>query len=193
MTRKLSAPKIATSLSQPIAAPFSAAPLAVRDTSALSRWGMPAGDLPDVNVWLALAVREHPQHAAAQAYWDETQHDMATMPNTAPQKLWFCRVTALGLLRLLCQAKVVGSGALASDGAWRVYQGFRALHVIGLHPEPDCEEALQALVHTLPPLPQRLWTDAYLAAFAQAAGLRLVTFDKDFSRFALPRVKLLAG
>ena len=175
-----------------IAAPSNAAPLAVRDASALTRWGAAPGDLPDVNVWLALAVREHPQHGAAQAYWDATQQDMASMPNTAPQKIWFCRVTALGLLRLVCQPKVAGEGALATGGAWRLYQSFRALHVIGLHPEPDCEEALQALVNTQPPLPHRLWTDAYLAAFTHTAGLRLVTFDKDFSRFGLPRVKLLA-
>ena len=29
----------------------------------------------------------------------------------------------------------------------------------------------------------RLWTDAYLAAFALAGGHRLVTFDQDFLRF----------
>jgi len=29
----------------------------------------------------------------------------------------------------------------------------------------------------------RLWTDAYLAAFAMAGGLQLVTFDQDFRRF----------
>ena len=27
------------------------------------------------------------------------------------------------------------------------------------------------------------WTDAYLAAFAQLAGLRLVTFDKGFGQY----------
>ena len=32
------------------------------------------------------------------------------------------------------------------------------------------------------PLP-RLVTDMYLSAFATAAGLRLVTFDRDFLRF----------
>ncbi len=35
----------------------------------------------------------------------------------------------------------------------------------------------------------RLWTDAYLAAFAVAGNLRLVTFDKDFERF--PGLNLL--
>ena len=28
-----------------------------------------------------------------------------------------------------------------------------------------------------------MWTDAYLAAFAQSAGLRLVSFDRGFGRF----------
>lgn len=29
----------------------------------------------------------------------------------------------------------------------------------------------------------KLWMDAYLAAFAQAGGLRLVTLDRDFRAF----------
>jgi predicted nucleic acid-binding protein len=29
----------------------------------------------------------------------------------------------------------------------------------------------------------RQWTDAYLAAFARAGGLRFVSFDGDFTRF----------
>ena len=46
--------------------------------------------------------------------------------------------------------------------------------------------------HTLPDLlalelPARLWTDAWLAATAHAARLRLVTFDADFARFPLTR------
>ena len=32
-------------------------------------------------------------------------------------------------------------------------------------------------------LDANLWTDAYLAAFAKCAELRLVTFDKGFTRF----------
>ena len=33
-------------------------------------------------------------------------------------------------------------------------------------------------------LPARLSTDAYLAALAMANGWRLVSFDRDFERFA---------
>jgi len=42
------------------------------------------------------------------------------------------------------------------------------------------------------PLPSRLWTDACLAATAEAAGLRMVTFDQDFERFKLSRLAVLA-
>lgn len=35
------------------------------------------------------------------------------------------------------------------------------------------------------------WTDAYLAAFAQWAGLRMVSFDKGFTRYSdLPHLVL---
>ena len=70
------------------------------------------GDLPDINVWLALSIKEHPHHDSAKAYWSDLSF----------ARIWFCRVTK---------------------------------HL----------------------------TDAYLAAFAVCAGLRLVTFDKDFERF----------
>jgi predicted nucleic acid-binding protein len=49
------------------------------------------GDLPDVNVWLSLTVKEHAHHLAAQQYWHETAAD----------RVMFNRVTMLGLVRLL--------------------------------------------------------------------------------------------
>jgi uncharacterized protein len=178
-------------------APAANLPLAVRDNAAIGGlggiWGTPQGDLPDINVWLALAVQEHPHHAAARRYWDETLLDMHSTPNVAPQKIYFCRTTMLGLVRLLCQPKVVGKGALTLPAAWGVYQGFRALGTIDLLAEPaQCDTQIQALLTAQAALPARLWTDAYLAALAQSSGARLVTFDRDFERFNLPRCKLLA-
>jgi uncharacterized protein len=180
-----------------IQAPAVSLPLAMRDNAAPSgitgAWGTPQGDLPDINVWLALAVQEHPHHAAAKNYWDETLLDMHSTPGVAPQKIYFCRTTMLGLVRLLCQPKVVGKGALTLPAAWGVYQGFRALGVIDLLAEPaQCDTHLQAMLTAQAALPARLWTDAYLAALAQSSGARLVTFDRDFERFKLTRYKLLA-
>jgi toxin-antitoxin system PIN domain toxin len=133
------------------------------------------GDLPDVNVWLALAVQEHPHHGAARRYWEEG----------GTTRLWFNRVTMLALVRLLCQPKVMGAAAQKLATAFDVYRGFMALPEVSLLDEaPACESQLQRLAATEPPLPARLWTDAYLAAFAISAQLRLITFDRDFERFA---------
>jgi len=140
------------------------------------------GDLPDLNVWLALAIAEHPHHRAAQAYWRDK----------AAARIWFCRVTMLGLVRLLAQPKLMGEAALSLRDAFDVYLRFAALPEVGLCTEPaDCEHMLAALLE--PATPARLWTDAYLAAFALAGGLRLVTFDKDFARFGgIARLQLSA-
>ncbi len=177
-------------------APASTVPIAVRDSAALGEFGnafgKPHGDLPDINVWLALAVQEHPHHTAAKRYWEGVQQDMHTTPHVAPQKIYFCRTTMLGLVRLLCQRKVVGDGALALPAAWAVYQSFRALPVIDLLADPvDCDAQIQTLLAVQGALPARLWPDAYLAALAQSSGMRLVTFDRDFERFNLPRCALL--
>ncbi len=135
-----------------------------------------AGDLPDVNVWLALAVQDHPHHAAAREYWQQG----------GAARLWFNRVTMLALVRLLCQPKVMGDAVLDLTQACDLYRSFAALPEVGLLPEPPgCQAALLRLAgDSRPPLPPRLWTDAYLAAFAGSGGLRLVTFDRDFDRFA---------
>jgi predicted nucleic acid-binding protein len=41
-------------------------------------------------------------------------------------------------------------------------------------------------------LPSRLWTDLCFAATADAAGLRMVTFDRDFERFGRERCLVLS-
>lgn len=142
-----------------------------------------AGDLPDLNVWLALAIAEHPHHRAARTYWREA----------AAERIVFCRVTMLGLVRLLAQPKLMGSATLALRDAFDVYQRFAALPEVELCAEPGgCEAHLMNLLDAA--TPARLWTDAYLAAFASAGELRLVTFDKDFARFGgIARLQLSAA
>ena len=158
--------------------------------------GPRSGDLPDINVWLALAVQEHPHHQAARRYWAAAQAEIGRASGESSLRgaepcLWFCRVTMLGLVRLLCQPKAVGPGALDVPAAWRLYTQYRALPHVGLLPEPEgCDDALRAIVG-VGSLPPRLWTDAYLAALSVSAGLRLVTFDRDFDRFGLERCLIL--
>jgi toxin-antitoxin system PIN domain toxin len=130
-------------------------------------------DLPDVNVWLAASVADHVHHQRARYYWYEEASD----------QLAFCRVTALGFLRLTTNATVMSGQPLTVAQAWKAYEAFRRLPEVLLVDEPeDCESWLErwALEERLTP---RQWTDAYLAAFAGAGGLRLVSFDGDFTRF----------
>jgi uncharacterized protein len=148
--------------------------------------GKVTGDLPDLNVWLALAVQEHPHHLIAREYWETVQN--APPPE---RNLWFCRVTMLGVVRLLCQPKVVGKGALNPSNAFALYQRFRSVPGVGLLPDPaNCENTLLTMLGDQV-LPARQWTDAYLAALAQSSGARLVSFDNDFLRFRLARCLIL--
>lgn len=134
------------------------------------------GDLPDVNVWLALSAPSHPHHAAAQAYWQQQE-----LP-----AVWFNRVTMLALLRLLCQPKVMGSATVSLPKAAAVFDRFMAMPEVGFLGEPErCAALFLRMVDGTEgdsPAPN-LVTDMYLAAFAKAGGLRLVTFDRDFLRF----------
>jgi toxin-antitoxin system PIN domain toxin len=149
-------------------------------------WRLATGDLPDVNVWLALSYAAHPFHARATAYWQE-----ACTSNTP---LWFCRSTMLALVRLLAQPKVMGADVLSLPAAMAVYQQWLDTPAVGLLPEPlGLEAHLQSFLGSdAAPLPSRLWTDAWLAATAEVAGLRMVTFDQDFERFKLSRLAVLA-
>ena len=149
-------------------------------------WGLASGDLPDVNVWLALSYAAHPFHARATAYWHS-----ACDANTP---LWFCRTTMSALVRLLSQPKVMGADVLSLPAAMAVYRQWMDTPDVALLSEPmGLEMQLQSLLGTNSlPLPSRFWADALLAATAEAADLRMVTFDKDFERFKLSRLEVLA-
>jgi uncharacterized protein len=138
------------------------------------------GDLPDINVWLALAVEEHPHHRVAKAYWDEIQASALKERN-----LWFCRTTMLGFVRLMAQPKVMGEGVLSLAQAVVVYQNFRAIPGIGLLVDAESTDQVFTRFISDQALAHRFCTDAYLAALSESTGARLVTFDSDFQRFKL--------
>jgi toxin-antitoxin system PIN domain toxin len=129
-------------------------------------------DLLDVNLWVALVDKRHVHHSLAEAYWSQ---------NGANQ-LAFCRITMLGFLRLTTSPKAVVNPKKNAE-AWAIYQAFMALPNIPFLAEPAGLNAHFQTLTTQAALPHRLWTDAYLAAFALAGGCRLVSFDADFSRF----------
>ncbi len=131
-----------------------------------------AGDLLDVNVWLALAIEEHPHHRTAASYWSGG-HSAAR---------WFCRLSAMSLVRLLTHPRLMANKPLTLTRAWALYRRFAALPGVAMLAEPeDLDSELEALA--MPKLPSRLFSDAYFAALASKAQVRLVTFDRDFERF----------
>jgi len=128
-------------------------------------------DLPDVNVWLALIDQNHVHHTAASRYWLESRTELA-----------FCRVSMLGLLRLSTLPCVLSRPLTAAE-AWEIYRTYLTDPQICFLSEPESTEWHFAALTAGTDLSPRLWTDAYLAAFAMAGALRLVSFDSDFARF----------
>jgi toxin-antitoxin system PIN domain toxin len=139
--------------------------------------------LPDVNVWLALAVAEHMHHSPARRWFESAGNDMIA----------FCRVTEMGLLRLLTNSRVLGADALTPARAWNVQDGFYKNSRIVFAAEPrGIETSWRALTATRSS-GVNFWTDAYLAAFASAAGDAVVTFDKGFRAYPKAEAILLGS
>jgi hypothetical protein len=139
-------------------------------------------DLLDVSVWLPLSVVDHVHHLRARRYWDETSGELA-----------LCRVTALGLLRLLTNRQVMGDVVLSGAAAWAALERWRATPRIRYLEEPTGLDDLLGRWGGGLDIRAGGWTDAYLAAFALAGGCRLVTFDGDFRRFSGLSLLRLAG
>jgi toxin-antitoxin system PIN domain toxin len=133
--------------------------------------------LPDTNIWLALTLSGHTHHAAAKAWLDG---------ESKPDSLIFCRSTQQSFLRLLTTAGVLavyGIDPLSNAGAWEAYGAFIADERILFQAEPPRVEAIWKKLAARKASSPKLWMDAYLAAFAIAAGAQLVTTDKAFTQF----------
>ena len=131
-------------------------------------------DLPDVNVWLALAAPDHVHHDRAVAYWR----------NESLPAMVFCRTTMLGFVRVSSSPRFMDGQPLTPIAAWNAWQKLCDVPGITLAPEPPgCDGHLAGWVGSSL-VSSRLWTDAWLAAFAVAGNYRLVSFHSDFSRFA---------
>jgi uncharacterized protein len=139
--------------------------------------------LPDVNVWLALTVAEHVHHAAATQWFETPEHE----------QIAFCRVTQMGFLRLLTNPRVMADAALAPERAWNLLDTLLRDSRIFFSAEPlDLETFFRDSTRRR----QRgvnFWTDAYLSAFASAAGFTLVTFDTGYARYKDIRLRLLGN
>ncbi len=127
-------------------------------------------------MWLALTWDRHPQHVPA-SRWYGSQDDVA---------LLFCRFTMLGFLRLLTNRKVMGDSTTTLAGALQLYDRWRQDPRVALAPEPRGAETLfrqAAAPFALQPATKAI-ADCYLVGFAEAAGARIVTFDRSLAATA---------
>jgi uncharacterized protein len=123
--------------------------------------------LPDLNVWLAAAWAGHSDHDVAKDWFDRQT-----------EALGFCRVTQMGLLRLISNPAIMGKDALDRRESWDVYQRLRMDPRVEWLSEPSGLDAMWMQHSRRPDRAHKLWTDDYLAAFAFLMEAHLVTFDQ---------------
>jgi uncharacterized protein len=130
---------------------------------------MAGSNFLDANVWMALLWERHIHFGKAREWFDEADAD----------ELLFCRVTQISVLRLLTTEAVMGVDTRSMAGAWSAWDRLAADGRVAFVSEPAGLEDEFRSHSRLPSRSPKVWADAYLLAFAAAAGLRLVTFDRS--------------
>ncbi len=123
----------------------------------------------DLNVWLALSSRDHRHFESAWAWYKSLP------PRTV---LLFCRITQLGLLRLLTTQSVMGPGTLTQAQAWEAYDRLIGAAGAMFVDEPAGMESIFRSCSGAQQASPKEWADSYLSAFSLAARIPLVTFDR---------------
>ena len=138
-------------------------------------------NLLDVNVWLASSWRNHASHDRVSAWIVE-----------ASDGLGLCRVTQMGFLRLTTLPAIAGTDTLTRRAAWLALDELRAQPNVAWLAEPEGLEHAWRTMSASDDHSHQLWTDDYLAAFAQSAHLPLVTLDRSFvKRYPSVRVEVI--
>lgn len=122
----------------------------------------------DANVWLALLWGRH-AHAERARKWFEASDDAQFL---------FCRFTQVTVLRLLTTEKIMEKDVRSMLESWDLWDKIWADPRIAFLNEPEGIEPGFRTHSRLKTHSPKVWADAYLLAFAESAGLRLVTFDR---------------
>ncbi|MEX2261215.1 MAG: TA system VapC family ribonuclease toxin [Bryobacteraceae bacterium] len=134
----------------------------------------------DANVWLALIWDRH-EHAERARAWFEC---------ASAERFLFCRFTQLTVLRLLTTAGLMSADVCTMAGAWQIWGKIAADERIAFLAEPEGIEPRFRGHSQLASASPKVWADAYLLAFAQTAGLKLITFDRALGTHAAEAVVL---
>jgi uncharacterized protein len=139
----------------------------------------------DTNVWLASVFTSHPFHRPAQQRLKQA---------TPAEPAVFCRATQQSFLRLISTPallKVYGATGLTNRDAVVTLGALLALPQVCEREEPPRTPALWYRLASRDTASPKLWMDAYLAAFAIGARLRMVTLDQDFKQFVVQGLDLV--
>jgi uncharacterized protein len=129
--------------------------------------------LPDINVWLAMAFEGHAHHAKAKDWFERVPDNGSA----------FCRFTQQGLLRLATNPQALGQQAVSLLQAWQIYDALLADPRVGFVREPASLEVYWRVYTRRRAFSHKVWSDAYLAAFARAADFELVSLDQGFKQY----------
>ena len=122
--------------------------------------------LVDVGVWLAATWGRHARHHIARQWFDEQSDDLI-----------LCRVTQMSLLRLISNPAIMGEDVVTRSEAWRIIDQLWSDNRVLWAEEPDHLDAVFRAISAQNNNSHKVWTDDYLAAFAQAGGASLATLD----------------
>ncbi|MBK9239435.1 MAG: PIN domain-containing protein [Acidobacteria bacterium] len=136
--------------------------------------------LLDVNVWLAASWGRHAHHSIAKRWMDQEDDDLA-----------FCRVTEMAFLRLVSNPAVTGTDVQTRKQGWDLLLALQDDPRVRFLGEPRGLAPVWITLSKRNDKSHLLWTDDYLAAFAQSAPATLVTLDRKI-RTRYPSVDVLA-
>jgi uncharacterized protein len=138
--------------------------------------------LADANVWLAFVADGHGHHDAAVRWMEGLPVRTAAL----------CRVTQMGLLRLLTNARVMGRATLSPAAAWQVYEELQKDERVIFLSEPSGLEERWRELTLRRTSSVNLWADCYLRAFAEVRGIQVSTIDPALAAAAQSGALLLA-
>jgi len=118
-----------------------------------------------VNVWIALVAEGHSHHLAARRWFQAR----------ANSSVAFCRITQMGVLRLLTNPHVMGRAPRSIAEAWEIFTRLHDDRRVVFEAEPDGVDAAWQHLTTSPGVGASSWTDAYLAAFAHLQSYELIS------------------
>ena len=139
--------------------------------------------LCDVNLLLAICYERHEHHPPALEWLDQQDEESVVV----------CRITQLGALRLLTNSSVMAEDVCTLEQAWITYDTILSDERFVFFSEPEGLEQIFRAYTSIGQVSPKRWQDAYLAAFARAAKIHMVTFDGGFKAYENLRLTLLSG